>query len=477
MSRKQKLKNESTTEHIYDVVIVGAGQTGMTLAKTLMRRQIHVLLIDEQEPGIKSSIDIKLFSILANKYKGTEPKNFLSLFPNELEKLKLIANKSFDQNIFIDSTVRFVKGRPRILSSEQIEVNDENFKFKKLVFANGSHYEELSLPGIEKEMYINPTEISKLTSSIEIVAIYGSDWVALELGQALTKIGVKVYFVDSNINPFNDFDDEIESVLRKQFKNNLMDWCLESTVINHQYVSDNVIKISLKTDSQEYDIEVNKIISTNNRVSNTGNIESFSELHKNKKQSFIIDASFRMKYHRNFYAIGDVNGIHMNPNQGSQQAFLLAQNFLGARNVLDIYDFTFSINIEPSISFYGMNKIQIEHSQIPYNEFIYEFRDDYKTNINNQLGRIKVFTNKKHEILGVLLIGDKLSELISLFIMAKQNKTKFHKLAWLNFPFFSKAESIKLASLEYYYEFILDESKLNKDKNIFKHYFATKRQK
>jgi pyruvate/2-oxoglutarate dehydrogenase complex dihydrolipoamide dehydrogenase (E3) component len=42
------------------------------------------------------------------------------------------------------------------------------------------------------------------------------------LGQALTKVGIKVYFVDSNVNPFDDFDDEVEATLKKQFKNDLM---------------------------------------------------------------------------------------------------------------------------------------------------------------------------------------------------------------------------------------------------------------
>ena len=459
--KKEKNNNESQ-EFIYNTVIIGARQTGITLAKTLMKRDVKVLLIDEQEPGIKSSLDIKLFSILANKYKGIETKKFLSFFPEKLLELRQQTNELFNKNIFINSSVDFIKGTPQILSKEIIEINGEKFKYKKIVFATGSTYNELKLQGITKDMYIDPTEILKLDPSIETVAIYGTDWAALEIGQSLTKIGVKVYFVDKNVNPFNDFDDEIEAMLKKQFKNNLMDWCLESEIISHQYVTDNVIKITLVSDSNEYSIQVNKIISTETKTPNTKNINCYTELHKNKKEAFIIDDSFKMKNQMNFYAIGDVNGIHMYPNQGSQQAFILAQKFLGVSSKLDIYDFGFTVNIEPSISFYGMNKNQIEHTQIPYNEFIYEFREDYKSKLNNQMGRIKVFTNKKHEILGVILIGDKLSELISLFVMAKQSKTKFHQLAWLNFPFFSKSESLKMAALEYYYEFVFEEKKIKK---------------
>ena len=332
-----------------------------------------------------------------------------------------------------------------------------------MVFATGSKYKDLSFPGITKDMYINPSELSTLDSSTGTVAIYGTDWVALELGQALTKIGTKVYFVDSNISPFGDFDDEVEATLKKEFKNNLMSWCLESEVVNHEKISDKIIRITLKTDSTERSIEVNKVISTK-KWPNSSSVECPFELHKNRSGALIVSSSFKMKDHENFYAIGDVNGLFLYPHQGYYQAFLLSQNLMGISTKFDIYNFGFSLNIEPSISFYGMNKNQIERLQIPYNEFIYDFENDFKVKLKGQNGRIKIFTNKKHEILGALLIGCETSEIINLLTLANQNKIKFHKLAWLNIPFFSKSEFIKNAALEYYYEFVLDEKKLKRTK-------------
>ncbi len=457
MRKKQKKEIDQTTH--FNIVIIGAGQTGMTLAKILMKYNANVLVIDKQEPGIKSSLDVKLFSFLTNKYKGIETKRFYSIFNSEMEQARLEANKPFDESMFEGSSVRFIRGTPKILSKDFVEVNGEKFGFKKLVFATGSKYPELSLRGITQEMYINPSQLSTLDSSVETVAIYGTNWVALELGQALTKIGTKVYFVDSNISPFDDFDDEVEATLKKEFKNNLMSWCLESEIIDHEKTSDNTIRITLKTDSIERSIEVNKIISTK-RVPNSDSIECPFELYKNRSGAFIVSSSLKMKEHENFYAIGDVNGLHLYPHQGYYQASLLSQSFIGMSTKLDLYNFGFSLNVEPSISFYGMNKNQIEHLQIPYNEFIYDFENDFKIKLKGQNGRIKVFTNKKHEILGALLIGYETSEIINLLVLANQNKIKFHKLAWLNIPFFSKSEFIRNAAIEYYYEFVLDEKKI-----------------
>lgn len=43
-------RKTSSNDHIYDVVIVGAGQTGITLAFALKREKINnIILFDEQE--------------------------------------------------------------------------------------------------------------------------------------------------------------------------------------------------------------------------------------------------------------------------------------------------------------------------------------------------------------------------------------------------------------------------------------------
>lgn len=456
MGKKQKNKIELPE---YSIVIIGAGYTGVSLAKLLMKYEGNVLLIDEHYAGIKSSLEVKLFSFIANKWRGIETSKFISLLATEMEKARSEINQSFDEQIFNDSSVTFMSGIPKIISERIIEINGETLKFKKIVFATGSSYKTLNLPGITDNMYINPVQIASLDHTIDTVAIYGTNWVALELGQALTKIGIKVYFVDKNVNPFNDFDDEIEATLKKEFKNDLMSWCLDTEVINHQQISDTTIRISLMTDSVERSIDVNKIIATE-KIPNTLNIESPFELQRNIRGAFIIDSSFKMKDRQNFYAIGDSNGLHFYPNQGYYQAFLLAENLIGNISKFDINNFSFSLNIEPSISFFGMNKNQIEHSQIPYNEFMYEFKNICKVKQDSGIGRVKVFTNMKHEILGALLIGEEIPELINLFGMASQNNIKFHKLAWLNIPFFTKAEFIKDAALEYYYEFVLSNSKL-----------------
>ncbi|MGL5617859.1 MAG: FAD-dependent oxidoreductase [Metamycoplasmataceae bacterium] len=455
MIKKQKQKNELPE---YSVVIIGAGYTGVSLAKLLMKYKGNILLIDEHYAGPKSSLEVKLFSYIANKWKGISTYDFITNLPTEMTKARMEAIQEFNNDIFKDSSVTFMVGIPKIISERVIEINNAKFRFKRLVFATGSIYKPLHLNGLTENMYLNPNQISTLDHSIDTVAIYGTNWIALELGQALTKIGIKVYFVDKNVNPFNDLDDEIEATLKKEYKNELISWCLESTAVNHQQISDSLIRINLLTGSIESHIDVNKIINTE-KVPCTSNIISQIELYRNISGAFIIDSSFKMKDQANFYAIGSANGLHFYPNQGYYQAHLLAENFTGGSGKLDINNFSFSLSIEPSISFYGMSKNQIEHSQIPYNEFIYEFKNDYKTMQESKSGRIKVFTNKKHEVLGIILIGDEVSELINLFTLIGQNNIKFHKLAWLNTPFFTKSDFIKEAALQYYYEFILSESK------------------
>ncbi|MGL5643746.1 MAG: FAD-dependent oxidoreductase, partial [Metamycoplasmataceae bacterium] len=189
MIKKKKQKNELPE---YSVVIIGAGYTGLSLAKLLMKYDGNVLLIDEHYAGAKSSLEVKLFSYIANKWRGISTYDFINNLPTEMNKARSEASLEFNEEIFKDSSITFMVGVPRILSERVIEINDAKFRFKKLVISTGSIYKPLHLQGLTENMYIDPNQISTLDHSIDTVAIYGTNWIALELGQALTKIGIKV---------------------------------------------------------------------------------------------------------------------------------------------------------------------------------------------------------------------------------------------------------------------------------------------
>ncbi len=463
---KNNVQDKKITK--YDVAIIGGGQTGLVLARRLIKKEMKVLVIDKGDLGIKTSLDLKNFTKLIKRMisKQQAPQDLISSFPQRLEFIRKEQNESLTSVLKSNSFFEFVKGNVETIDEYELTVDGKKYAFRKLVFATGSYFvEPTGYPNLTREMYFNLDEISKVDKFYKNVAIYGTDIQALELAYAFALLGSNVYIFDENVNPFNNFDDDFESILKTDFMTNKINWCLESKVTNHIKSSDSTYRIEYTTQGSNKYVEVDKIFITGNKKSEIRDLKTRYELEINSHGSIIIDNNFRVKNNPSYYAIGDVNGIRFVPDYANSQAIILSnvltkQKGKGAKFTL--FNTGFSIDIEPQISFFGMNKQELDYQGIKFNEFIYDFDYELNSKLFSHKSKLKVYTNEKHEILGVFLYGHKIKELLSIFILAANEKIKFHKLSQLNFPFYSKSEFIRDAATDYELEFVGLSKKLQK---------------
>lgn len=456
-NKNNELKNQEIIEK-YEIVIIGAGQTGLTLAKHLIKKEINVLVIDKDEPGIKNSLDLKNFNKLSQRFNSnvSSREAFINSLAQRLEHINKEQNKELLTQIENNSYFKFIKGQVKEIDEYSLKVDGKIYKFKKLVFATGSYYQEkTNFPNLKKTMYLNLDEIKKINKPYSSIAIYGTNIEALELANAFANIGTEVYLFDENVNPFNNFDDELEALLKTMFHPQKIHWCLESKIINHLFVTDNIIRIEYESQENKKYLEVEKIFVTNNKVSETREIDAKFNIPTNKSDSFIINNTFRIKENPNFYAIGDVNGIQMMPSQANIQAIQLSRLLTGEKNIkYNPYNLSIVIDIEPEFAFHGMNKHDLEFLGIDFNEFVFKFDYELNSKLFDHKSKIKVYTNKRHEILGVFLYGHQISQLLPMFILAINYKIKFHKIANINFPFYTKMEALRDAAIDYELEFV-----------------------
>lgn len=458
MIYKNKKNKTNMKSEKFDVVIIGGGQTGLLLAKQLIKSELKTLIIDKNNLGIKSSLDLKNFIKLIKRYinKNEDPKKFISEFPEKLKFINEEQNKELISFLHNNSLFKYEKGIAKEINEFSLKINDKEVIFNKLVFATGSHYEDpKNLNNLKKEMYFNLDEIAKINKFYESVAIYGTNPQALELAYAFSLLGSNVYIFDENVNPFNNFDDDFESILKTEFMTNKINWCLESKILNHIASSDTKIRISYTSQNKNKFIEVEKIFLTENKKSNTKDLNTINKIPLNSKGSIIINNTFKVKENSNYYAIGDVNGIFMLPSHANGQAMILSKTLTSKKPVkFNPYNFPFIVDIEPQICFFGMSRQDLEFQNMKYNEFIYDFNNELNSKLYSHKSKMKIFTNDKHEILGAFLYGHKIKELLAIFIIAANYKIKFYKLSTLNFPFYSKSEFLRDAANDYEIEFV-----------------------
>ena len=457
LKKEKKNKVQATVNQRFDVVILGAGQTGLLLAKYLVKKQQNVLVIDKQSMGIKNSLDLKNFNKLVNRmnFNQIHPNEFLQTLDQRLTHINEQQNEELFQGLKNNSYFTFIQGEAKEIDEYSLKVNDQSYDFKRLIFAMGSYYKEVDYPNLQESMFFYLDQIKRIDHLYESVAIYGTNIEALELAYTLGKLNIKVFLFDENVNPLNDFDDELEAMLKTDFLPEQINWCLESEIINHLYVGDNKIRIEYQSQGNKKYLEVEKIFITGNKVPETRQIDSKYDVPINSRGGIIIDHTFRVKENPNYYAIGDVNGIQMLPSQANMQAITLAHYLTGdSSSKFNVFNRTFTIDIEPEFAFSGMNKHDLEAQSLDYNEFIYEFNHELNSKLFGHKSKLKVYTNNKHEILGAFLYGDQVAHLLPIFAFLISYKIKFHKITNLNFPFYNKIEAIRDAAIDYELEFV-----------------------
>ena len=221
---KFKKSNKNNIKEKFDVAIIGGGQTGIILACHLIKKELKTLIIDKDDLGIKTSLDLRNFTKIVKRMisRNEDPKVILSSLPERINFINKEQNLELLTPLKSNSFFHFKKGKVEEIDEYSLLLNGEHYGFKKLVFATGSYFtkpDENMYPKLHRDMYLSLNEISKINKFYSSVAIYGTNVQALELAYAFSLLGTNVYIFDENVNPFNNFDDDLEYVLKNDFSN------------------------------------------------------------------------------------------------------------------------------------------------------------------------------------------------------------------------------------------------------------------
>lgn len=200
-------------EIFVDLAIIGAGTAGISAFKEANKVTQKLLLIDQGPLGTTCArvgcMPSKAFIQAANLYyerhyfseRGIEGSEKLKINIPKLMKYVRKTRASFVEgvNFYLDSlNEKLIKGHAEIFEPGVIKVDDQKIIAKKIIIATGSH------SFIPKEWQLNSNQI--LTSENffeqkyfeEKMVVIGAGVIGLELGQALSRIGIDVVIFHSH---------------------------------------------------------------------------------------------------------------------------------------------------------------------------------------------------------------------------------------------------------------------------------------
>jgi pyruvate/2-oxoglutarate dehydrogenase complex dihydrolipoamide dehydrogenase (E3) component len=218
---------------IYNVVAIGAGTAGLVTAAGTASLGGRVALIERHKMGgdclnfgcvpskaLISSARLAQRMREAEKWglRNQEPQfEFREVMERmRARRAKIAPNDS--QERFESLGVDVFRGEARFVSPNEVEVDGQRLRATNFVIATGSRAAIPKIDGLEAvPFFTNETIFDELHEKPESMIVLGGGPIGCELGQAFSRLGVKITIVHNGDQLLPPEDRDVAEFMQKQF--------------------------------------------------------------------------------------------------------------------------------------------------------------------------------------------------------------------------------------------------------------------
>lgn len=443
---------------MYDLAIIGGGPAGYVAAERAGAKGMKVALFEKRELGgvclNEGCIPTKTLLYSAKMYDhATNGKKYGITTENvsyEYKKLvdrktkvvrKLVAGikmKMEANNVEIVRGEAYIKGGDN--NSIAITCNGQEFVAGKLLICTGSEAFIPPIPGIEGNgAILTNREILALTEAPESIVIIGGGVIGMEFASFYNSLGIPVTVIEMLPEILGGMDKETSEMLRGIYTKRGVKFCMQCRVTriegNTVYYTDN--------EGNTQQTEGNKIlISVGRRPTLKGyGLENIVvETERGIKVNEVMQTSMP-----NVYAAGDVTGFSMLAHTASREAEVAINHMLGIDDKMTYNAIPGVVYTNPEVSSAGINEEQAAKEGIEYrlHRLPMTYAGRFVAENEGQTGLCKILVSNDSKIMGVHMLGNPSSEIISTACLAISNGMTIDQLQRTVFPHPTVSEIIK----------------------------------
>ena len=226
-------------EYNTDVIIIGMGPGGESVGGQLGEAGLNVIGIEANLVGgecpyygcIPSKMMIRAANTLAEVGHVEGLAGSATATPDwapVAQRIREQATANWDDQIAVDRFVgkggTFVRGRGVITAPKTVQVGDDTYVASKgIVIATGTQALVPPIPGLEGTPFWTNKEIVQVEELPASMIVLGGGVIGLELGQALSRFGVKVSVVEGQERLLSNFEPEVGDALKETLTNGGID--------------------------------------------------------------------------------------------------------------------------------------------------------------------------------------------------------------------------------------------------------------
>ncbi|WP_339926240.1 dihydrolipoyl dehydrogenase [uncultured Cyclobacterium sp.] len=449
----------------YNAIIIGAGQSGMPLAKKISAKGLSVALIEKRVIGgtcindgcsptktmVASArvahlvgraedfgVNVKSFSIDQKVIKARKD-HIVTTFRGGAEKsLKKAEN------------VDIILGKATVLSSNKVSIDREGAEVleisgEKIFLNTGSSPFVPEIDGLKETPYLTSSSIMELEETPEHLIILGAGYIGLEFGQMFNRFGSKVTIIDKASRLVPKEDKDVCEEVSKIFNEEGIETILEAAVTRVNY-ENKQFKIYLEDNTGPKMVEGSHLLVATGRKPNSKDLglEAIG-VNLTKKGHIAVNETFETSV-PNIYALGDAAGSPPFTHMAYNDAHIAFRSiYEGDKEISSNYRLLpYCVFIDPQLARIGLNEQEAKEKGISYKVgkfFMKHAGRALETDETNGFFKVIVDPESK-QILGATILSLDGGEVMAVLQMAMVGKLTYDKIQNLPIAHPTLAESL-----------------------------------
>lgn len=329
----------------FDVIVIGGGTAGMTVAREVARGRKWVALIEADRTGgdclYTGCVPSKSYLATAHLAHRMRRSSELGIVAGPVEvDFDTVRRRTREVIVEIEREddvaaleadgVRVIAGRARFVGPNEVEVEGERLRAGEFVVATGSLPAVPPIPGLNEAGYCTNETIWEIEQLPGRLLVIGGGAIGVELGQAFSRFGFDVVIVERDDRLLPRDDIESAQFLQDRLALEGIGLRTDTQVSGVRGEEGRRIATLFASNGKTEELVVDEILVATGRRNAIDDLGLDSAGVRVDEGTIVVDERLRTSV-EHIWACGDVIGPPYLTHAAHDQGWVVAQNLLGKR--------------------------------------------------------------------------------------------------------------------------------------------------
>ena len=441
--RKEELAEETGADIHHDVVVIGTGAAGATVAHKCRSAGLDVAVVDNRSYGgtcaqrgcnpkkvLTGAVEIMEQARRMNGL-GLKGCGDISIDWKSLMEFKKTFTDPVPERVerrFTDRAIKTYHATARFAGRSLLYIDDIRVHSRYIVLAAGAEPAKLGIEG--EEHVITSDRFLELESLPEKIVFIGGGYISFEFAHVAARAGSEVVILQRNSRPLREFDPDMVNILVEATEEIGIEVVTGSPVIGIEKTGG---RYHVRTDDGKV-YACDLVVHGAGRVAALDKLDLASGKVEAGPEGVVVNRYMQSISNPGVYAAGDCNenGPKMIPT-ANLEAFAVAENITGGnRRTVDYTAIPAVVFTDPPLASAGIDSRNVTKGH----QVISHDRTDWYSSrqVNEKYAASKVIVDQETDrIAGAHILGHRAEEVINIFSMAIRKgitRQELKEMAW-----------------------------------------------